>query len=176
MSSFQILSIFYIQMLLPLWTPSWFSYQDVTFPFLNSALTDASSMALSSLGCYVSFLGVPQQSTTDRWLKEQKFYFLTILKARSLRARHRRVGFFAGPSLLAYRWPCSPRVFTCSFLCVCLGPSLYKDTSHVELGSTLTNPFYLNYFCKGLIAKQWYSEILEVRTSTYNFRGIQFSP
>lgn len=67
-------------------------------------------------------------------------------------------------------------VFT-SPICI-LVSFLYKDPSPIRLEPTPMSSFYLNHLFKSLIPKyrQAHSEVLGVRTSTWELRGTQFNP
>ena len=58
-------------------------------------------------------------------------------------------------------------------LCVCvLISSSYKDPTHIELGLTHMTSFYLHYLFKGPhLQIQSHSQVLGVRSSTYDLRG-----
>ena len=80
---------------------------------------------------------------------------------------------------LACRWLSSPCVYTwCSSVFVCvLVYFYYKDTSHIGLETTHITPFQINYLFKTYLQIQSCSEILAVRTSTYELgEGTQFNP
>ena len=118
----------------------------------------------------VRLLGLPQQNTTVQMAYTIGIYFLIVLEARNLSSRYLLGWLLLRPLSLVYRCPSSPRVFTWSFLCLCVCVLIFhKETSHVGLRVTLMTLFYPNYLFKGLISKNSQSEVLRISTSTYAF-------
>lgn len=101
----------------------------------------------------------------------EQVYFLTILEARSLRKRCPQRRFLS----LASRLSSSHCVLTWSFsVCehICVQISSYQTTSHIGLGPTLFTSFQLSFLFK----IQSSSEVLGVKTSTYEFGGDTIQP